>query len=70
VPLGRRCEAGCESWPDDPRYATCPLCAEPTTRYRNLQPLSQSEAAHRAFEAFYEERCAARGVSVDGPLPA
>lgn len=51
--LGRRCEAGCESWPDDPRYKVCPICGEATKRYRNLSPLDKSEALHAEFEAFY-----------------
>lgn len=52
--LGRRCDAGCESWPDTEKYKTCPVCGEQTTRFRNLEPLTQKEANAREFELFYE----------------
>lgn len=67
--VGRRCEYGCESWPDSEQYAKCPLCGEPTTRYSNLSPVSDVEARELAFEAYYEAYCAERGQPVDGPLP-
>lgn len=66
---GRRCEIGCESWPDDKAYETCPKCDEPAKRYKNLTPLDESEAKHEAFEVFYAKRCERLGIPVDGPLP-
>lgn len=69
---GRRCDLGCESWPDELIYQKCPTCGEPTTRYTNLYPVSDEEGRsairRAAFERFYEEHCRTRGVSVDGPL--
>lgn len=69
---GRRCDNGCESWPDHPLYETCPRCDEHTKRFSNLTPLDHDEAQsiylHIAFEAYYEERCATLGVPVEGPL--
>jgi hypothetical protein len=65
---GRRCEIGCESWPDEDQYKACPLCGDPAERYGNLEPLSPSEAKHRVFEAFYEQHCHDLGIPVDGPL--
>lgn len=53
--LGRRCELGCETWPDDNRYNKCPTCGEDTTRYKGVTPLEQDEANHAEFLAFYEE---------------
>ena len=53
--IGRRCEIGCETWPDDDKYKACPECGETTTRYRGVEPLSEEEAAPRRFEAFYRE---------------
>lgn len=50
---GRRCDMGCESWPDDKKYEKCPVCGQETTRFSNLRPLDNSEAAHAAFEAYY-----------------
>ena len=64
---GRRCQIGCESWPDDDAYDMCPRCGEPTTRYTNLRPLDVFEAHAIAsrldFEDYYthewpEERAA------------
>lgn len=66
---GRRCDLGCESWPDDDRYVNCPVCGEPTTRFSNLRPLSPSEANHAEFEAHYIEHCLTLRQPVDGPLP-
>lgn len=72
MPWGRRCDLGCESWPDDDEYGTCPICDEPTTRFSNLRPLdaddAQSILAHRDFNDFYAAYCSARGQTVDGPL--
>lgn len=70
---GRRCDLGCESWPDDKKYAECPACGEPTKRFSNLDPMDEREAAlfmsHVQFEVYYETRCTARGIAADGPLP-
>lgn len=52
---GRRCDLGCESWPDDKRYDKCPSCGRETTRYSNLRPLDKLEALFAEFEAFYED---------------
>jgi hypothetical protein len=72
VPWGRRCDLGCESWPDEDDYAECAICGEPTKRYSNLRPAEPDEARsqvlHIRFEEFYEEYCEARGQSVSGPL--
>ena len=52
---GRRCDLGCASWPDDERYEKCPICGEEAERFSNLEPLTESEAAHAVFEHFYEK---------------
>lgn len=52
--LGRRCDLGCETWPDDDRYDTCPECREETTRYSNVKAITAEEASAREFELFYE----------------
>lgn len=52
--LGRRCDQGCESWPDDDRYKFCFLCGEKTTRYSNLQPLTIEEANRVEFDLYYK----------------
>lgn len=67
--LGRRCDMGCESWPDSNEYRVCPLCGEPTTRFRNLQPLDEDEARRVKFDAFYAGWCEGRNQPLDGPLP-
>ena len=70
--FGRRCAIGCESWPDEDDYKTCPICGEVTTRYNNLLPLDSEEAAsvanHARFEEFYENWCEKRGITVSGPI--
>lgn len=70
---GRRCDNGCESWPDNEEFKVCPKCDEETKRFSNLQPLDLDEArsikAHIDFDAYYERRCARLGVPVEGPLP-
>lgn len=53
--VGRRCDTGCASWPDDVRYATCPICGDKTTRYSNVNPMTQQEARHAEFEVFYAD---------------
>lgn len=65
---GRRCDLGCESWPDEDQYTVCPLCGDPAERFSNLEPLTPSEAKHRRFEAYYEQHCHELGIPVDGPL--
>ena len=70
--LGRRCSAGCASWPDLVLYATCPLCGESTTRFSGLSVLDTDEALkmkrHAEFEHYYERYCSDRNQPVDGPL--
>ena len=70
---GRRCDPGCESWPDSDDYKRCPTCGEKTTRYSNLRPLDEGEAhslkAQGEFKVFYEVWCRKKGQSDDGPLP-
>jgi hypothetical protein len=55
--LGRRCDLGCETWPDDTKYKVCPECGQETTRYKgnNIHPLTEEEATPLRFEAFYKE---------------
>ncbi len=69
---GRRCDLGCESWPDELIYQKCPVCGEPTARYTNLNPVDPDEARsvirHKAFERFYEVHCQKKGQPVEGPL--
>lgn len=70
---GRRCDLGCESWPDDDDYDTCPVCGEPTERFSNLRPLSDDDAKSMRlilnFEQYYIDYCEARGQTLDGGLP-
>ena len=71
--LGRRCELGCESWPDTEAFKKCPECGEPTRRMSGLSPLALEEAQsvlrHYQFERAYEEHCRKLGQPVEGPLP-
>jgi hypothetical protein len=71
--LGRRCDMGCGTWPDKTIYSKCPTCGEPTTRYKDVDPMPDDEAQAillaSQFEAFYEKRCAKLGIPADGPLP-
>lgn len=53
--IGRRCPQGCETWPDNEKYTTCPKCGEPTTRYSQVHPLTEDEAIQASFEAFYAD---------------
>ena len=40
----RRCDLGCLTWPDDrKKYGICPICGEPTTRYRNVEVSDEDE---------------------------
>lgn len=70
---GRRCDVGCESWPDDDAYETCPVCGEPTERFSNLRPISDEEARSMRltleFEQYYIDYCNDRGQPQDGGLP-
>lgn len=52
--LGRRCDIGCMTWPDDKKYNPCPICGEKTTRYRGVTVDDEDEINHALFEAFYE----------------
>ena len=51
---------GCQTWPDDAEFETCPICEEPTKRYRNVTPLTRNEALsvkrHHQFEVYYREQ--------------
>jgi hypothetical protein len=54
--LGRRCAIGCLTWPDDKKkYKTCPVCGEPTTRYRGVTVADEDEINAAMFEAYYAE---------------
>ena len=69
---GRRCDLGCESWPDDKEYDPCPVCGQEAKRFSNLRPLEDDEArkqkARIDFEAYYEKYCEERNQGVEGPL--
>lgn len=70
---GRRCDMGCESWPNDSvKYGVCPQCGMETSCFSNLHPLTKDEAEQRVkeieFERVYEEHCARLGQTVDGPI--
>lgn len=71
---GRRCDLGCESWPDDAEYKVCPICSCEAPRFSNLRPLDKKEAAKAKarieFEVFYEKHCEELGQPVEGPLEA
>ena len=71
--LARRCELGCESWPNLSAFETCPACGEATTLYREMEPLGIIEAQRLKndleFETYYSDRCDKRGIPTDGPLP-
>lgn len=69
----RRCDIGCESWPDEPIFGTCSYCGEQTRRVANINPTITREEArnvklHELFEQFYERRCEKLGIPADGPL--
>ena len=69
----RRCDIGCESWPDEMIFATCTYCGEKTTRYEKMEPTVSREKArsvklHELFDKFYERRCEQLGIPADGPL--
>lgn len=55
--IGRRCAMGCETWPDETEYLSCPICREPTKRYRGVDPMPGKEAKsaknHGDFEHYY-----------------
>lgn len=55
----RRCDLGCETWPDEPVYKKCAVCGESTKRFSNAREseiLTASEAARLMFEDYYERR--------------
>lgn len=66
--IGRRCAIGCATWPDELKYAICPRCGEPTSRFRGMKPMSAPEARkmalREAFEHYYENE----HVVDDSPL--
>ena len=68
--LGRRCAAGCQTWPVKNIYKTCPICKEPTRPVRGVEPLGEDEAKSIRllveFEEFYENVW----VPNEDPLPA
>ena len=69
----RRCDIGCESWPDEPIFGHCAVCGESTTRFSNIDPTVDRDEArslklHELFEKYYERRCLKLGIPVDGPL--
>lgn len=70
--VGRRCDCGCQTWPDDKAYETCPICEQKTSKFSNLQPLGRAEALsivrHMEFERYYAKHCAALGQPLEGPL--
>lgn len=72
--LARRCDVGCETWPDDPQFKRCPLCGGKTERFSNGEPLEMDEALkikrQQEFEAYYAIHCRNLGQPVDGDLPA
>lgn len=53
--LGRRCDLGCETWPDDDMFDVCPECGQKTTRYKKVSPIDMEDAVPMLFEAFYRE---------------
>ncbi len=53
----RRCSMGCENWPNTEKYATCPLCDEPTRRVSSATPLSTEEAHSKKAHADFERYC-------------
>jgi hypothetical protein len=70
----RRCDIGCESWPDKAIFSTCLDCGEPTERVGNIEPTISDEDAevrllYVQFDRYYERWCAAKGQPVEGPLP-
>lgn len=71
--VGRRCDIGCETWPDQMLYQRCLHCGEMTRRVSNAQPLPVEEALsmllHEEFESYYEHYCYLRGQPAEGPLP-
>lgn len=68
----KRCAIGCESWPNDAKFNTCPICGE-ATRVIDKEPTvtpqeAQSIQLRCFFEEYYEKRCAERGISTHGPI--
>lgn len=56
---GRRCDMGCESYPDHSDFSKCLVCGEPTRRLNNAWPMPEDEArsklSHAKFEAWLEK---------------
>lgn len=52
---GRRCDLGCESYPDDVAYKTCLVCGEPTRRLNNAWPMPADEAHTKLMRAKFEQ---------------
>lgn len=69
----RRCDIGCETWPDDDDYDICPICGEETSRFSNGRPLDPDEARsirlQVEFEGYYVDYCENLGQPSDGGLP-
>lgn len=69
---GRRCDIGCESWPDSDDYNVCPVCGEETTRYGNVVPLSEQDARElrsaMLFKEFYAKYCDRKSQAEEGDL--
>lgn len=71
----RRCEIGCESWPDDDIFITCSVCGERTRRVGNISPTIPFEEARsiklrELFDEYYARRCERMGIPAEGPLIA
>lgn len=70
---GRRCDLGCESWPDTLDFEKCLKCGEPTTRYSNLSVLDFDEAQRllriAKFNAYYARHCERLRIPTGGDLP-
>lgn len=70
----RRCDVGCETWPDDSDFKRCPVCGEKTDRFSNGRPLDMDEAQAikraREFEHFYARWCKDQDQPVEGDLPS
>jgi hypothetical protein len=71
----RRCDTGCETFPDDMEFKRCPICGEVTERFSNGRPIDMEEAMsiknHATFEKIYEKHCKMLGQPYEGDeLPA
>lgn len=54
---GRRCDLGCETWPDQELYRKCPVCGEKTDRFSNAGSdlLDEAEALVKLLYSQFEE---------------